>query len=68
MGENVRADDLTVNVTRAKKMSNMRAAGADDKIDIAPAIKFSLEEYMEYIAKDEYLEVTPNHLRIRKYS
>ncbi|MGI6321329.1 MAG: translational GTPase TypA [Bacteroidales bacterium] len=66
VGENVRADDLTVNVTRAKKMSNMRAAGADDKIDIAPAIKFSLEEYMEYIAKDEYLEVTPNHLRIRK--
>ena len=55
-----------VNVCKAKKLSNMRAAGSDEKIHIAPAIKLSLEEYMEFIANDEYLEVTPKSLRVRK--
>ena len=66
VGENTRAGDMIVNLTKTKKMSNMRSSGADDKIKIAPAIKFSLEEALEYIQKDEYVEVTPNHLRLRK--
>ena len=55
-----------LSVTKTKKLSNVRSAGADDKAKIVPAIKFSLEEALEYIQKDEYVEVTPNHLRIRK--
>lgn len=66
IGENTRQDDMTVNITKTKKMSNVRSAGADDKVKIVPAIKFSLEEALEYIQKDEYVEVTPNHLRLRK--
>ncbi|MDX1271553.1 translational GTPase TypA [Bizionia paragorgiae] len=66
IGENSRQDDMTVNITKAKKQSNVRSSGADDKAKIVPAIKFSLEEALEYIQKDEYVEVTPNHLRIRK--
>lgn len=66
IGENSRADDMTVNVTKTKKLSNVRSSGADDKAKIVPAIKFSLEEALEYIQKDEYCEVTPNHLRLRK--
>ena len=66
IGENTRQDDLTINITRTKKMSNMRSSGADDKTNIAPAIKFSLEEAMEYIRNDEYIEVTPKFQRIRK--
>ena len=66
IGENTRMDDLTINITRTKKMSNMRASGSDDKPNIAPAIKFSLEEAMEYIRNDEYIEVTPKFMRIRK--
>jgi GTP-binding protein len=66
IGENIRQDDLVVNVTKTKKLTNIRAAGSDDKIFIVPAIKFSLEEAMEYIGKDEYLEVTPRSLRLRK--
>ncbi|MFD2725577.1 translational GTPase TypA [Hyunsoonleella rubra] len=66
IGENSRGDDMTVNVTKTKKLSNVRSAGADDKARIVPAIKFSLEEALEYIQKDEYVEVTPNHLRLRK--
>jgi len=66
IGEYTRQDDLTINITRTKKMSNMRSSGADDKTSIAPAIKFSLEEAMEYIRNDEYIEVTPNFQRIRK--
>lgn len=66
IGENTREDDLVVNVIKTKKLSNMRSSGADEKLNIAPAIKFSLEEYMEYIGEDEYLEVTPKSLRIRK--
>ncbi|MDO5509106.1 MAG: translational GTPase TypA [Weeksellaceae bacterium] len=66
IGENTRADDMTVNVTKTKKLTNIRSSGADDKMRIAPAKKFSLEEALEYIQKDEYVEVTPVSLRIRK--
>ena len=66
IGENSRSDDMTVNVTKTKKLSNVRSSGADDKAKIVPAIKFSLEEALEYIQKDEYVEVTPSHLRLRK--
>lgn len=66
IGENSRQDDLTVNVTKTKKLSNVRSSGADDKARIIPAIKFSLEEALEYIQKDELVEVTPNHIRLRK--
>ena len=66
IGENSRGDDMVVNVTKTKKLSNVRSAGADDKTKIVPAIKFSLEEALEYIQKDEYVEVTPSHLRLRK--
>ncbi|GLU43970.1 translational GTPase TypA [Allomuricauda sp. NBRC 101325] len=66
IGENSRQDDMTVNVTKTKKLSNVRSSGADEKAKIVPAIKFSLEEALEYIQKDEYVEVTPNHLRLRK--
>jgi GTP-binding protein len=66
IGENSRGEDMVVNVTKTKKLSNVRSAGADDKTRIVPAIKFSLEEALEYIQKDEYVEVTPNHIRLRK--
>jgi len=66
IGENSRAGDLVVNVNKTKKMSNMRSSGADDKVLMPPSIKFSLEEYMEIIRADEYLEVTPRSLRLRK--
>ncbi|MHA7059993.1 translational GTPase TypA [Aquimarina sp. M1] len=66
IGENSRGDDMSVNITKTKKLSNVRSSGADDKAKIVPAIKFSLEEALEYIQKDEYVEVTPNHLRLRK--
>ena len=66
IGENSRSDDLVVNVTKTKKLSNVRAAGSDDKVKLAPPIKFSLEEALEYIQGDEYVEVTPNFLRLRK--
>ena len=66
IGENSRQDDMVVNVTKTKKLSNVRSAGADEKAKIVPAVKFSLEEALEYIQKDEYVEVTPNHLRLRK--
>jgi len=66
IGEHIRPDDLVVNVTTEKKLTNMRASGSDDKMAIAPAIKFSLEEAMEYIQADEYVEVTPISIRIRK--
>lgn len=66
IGENSRQDDMTVNVTKTKKLSNVRSSGADDKARIIPAIKFSLEEALEYIQKDEYVEVTPKSLRLRK--
>lgn len=66
IGENTKSDDMVVNVTKTKKLTNIRSAGADDKMRIAPAIKFSLEEALEYIQKDEYVEVTPKSLRLRK--
>ena len=66
IGENSRTGDLCVNVTKTKKMSNMRSSGADDKVRIAPPRIFSLEECLEYIQRDEYVEVTPKTLRIRK--
>jgi GTP-binding protein len=66
IGEHIRPDDLVINVSKTKKLTNMRAASADDKTSITPAIKFSLEEAMEYIRFDEYVEVTPKSLRIRK--
>lgn len=66
IGENSRAGDLCVNVTKTKKMSNMRSSGADEKVRLAPAKIFSLEECLEYIQGDEYVEVTPQNLRIRK--
>ena len=66
IGENSRQDDMAVNITKTKKLSNVRSSGADDKAKIVPAIKFSLEEALEYIQKDEYVEVTPRHIRLRK--
>jgi GTP-binding protein len=66
IGEHTRPDDLTINVTKTKKLTNMRASGSDEKMKIAPAIKFSLEEAMEYIQEDEYVEITPKSIRMRK--
>jgi len=66
VGENSKEGDLPVNVTKSKKLTNMRASGSDDKVRLIPPIVFSLEEALEYIKEDEYLEVTPHHLRIRK--
>jgi GTP-binding protein len=66
IGENSRADDLVVNVTKTKKLSNVRASGSDDKVKLAPPLTFTLEEALEYIQKDEYVEVTPKSLRLRK--
>ena len=66
IGENSRAGDLVVNINKTKKLSNMRSSGSDDKVLIPPSIKFSLEEYMEIIRNDEYLEITPRTLRLRK--
>lgn len=66
IGEHSRPGDIVVNLQETKKLTNMRASGSDDNVRIAPKINFSLEESMEYIQKDEYLEVTPQTLRIRK--
>lgn len=66
IGENSRQDDIAVNITKTKKLSNVRSSGADDKARIVPAIKFSLEEALEFIQKDEYVEVTPHFIRLRK--
>ncbi|HPD95743.1 MAG TPA: translational GTPase TypA [Tenuifilaceae bacterium] len=66
VGEHTRPGDLVVNVTKSKKLTNMRASGSDDKIFLAPPIRFSLEEALEYIQDDEYVEVTPKAMRLRK--
>lgn len=66
IGEHSRGGDLVINVTKTKKLTNMRASGADEKMRIAPAVKFSLEEALEYIQSDEYVEVTPKSIRLRK--
>jgi len=66
VGENAKDNDIPVNVTKSKKLTNMRASGADDKARIVPPVVFSLEEALEYIKEDEYVEVTPHHIRLRK--
>lgn len=66
VGENAKDNDIVVNVTKSKKLTNMRASGADDKARIIPPVVFSLEEALEYIKGDEYVEVTPHHIRLRK--
>jgi len=66
IGEHTRGNDLVVNVLKGKKLTNMRASGTDDNVKIVPKVQFSLEEAMEYIQKDEYLEVTPKSIRMRK--
>ncbi len=66
IGEQIRPGDLVVNVVKAKQLTNMRASGSDDNVRITPKIDFSLEEAMEYIEKDEYIEVTPKAIRMRK--
>ena len=66
IGENTRGNDIVVNLTKTKKLTNVRASGTDDKAVLVPAIKFSLEEAMEYIQGDEYVEVTPKSIRLRK--
>ena len=66
VGEHAKDKDLVINVTKSKKLTNMRASGADEKVKIVPPIVFSLEEALEYIKADEYVEITPAHLRMRK--
>ncbi len=66
IGETRRMDDITVNVSKTKKLTNMRASGSDDKILLTPPVRFSLEEAMEYIASDEFIEITPKSMRLRK--
>lgn len=66
VGESTRDMDITINVCKSKKLTNMRASGSDDKIGLAPPVKFSLEEALEYIQADEYVEITPNSMRLRK--
>ena len=66
IGESTRMEDIVINVCKSKKLTNMRASGSDDKVNIAPPIKFSLEEALEYIQEDEYVEVTPHAMRLRK--
>ena len=66
IGESTRSGDITVNVTKAKQLTNMRASGSDDKAVIVPPVVFSLEEALEYIKEDEYVEVTPKSMRLRK--
>jgi len=66
IGEHAKQDDLVVNVIKTKKLTNMRASGSDEKVSIVPAIKFSLEEALEYVGEDEYVEVTPKSIRLRK--
>ncbi len=66
VGESSKEGDMVVNVTKSKKLTNMRASGSDDKVRIVPPIIFSLEEALEYIKEDEYVEITPNSIRLRK--
>ncbi|MDA3929538.1 MAG: hypothetical protein PF541_11305 [Prolixibacteraceae bacterium] len=66
IGESSRDADLTINVTKTKKLSNMRASGSDDKAKLTPPVVFSLEEALEYIQSDEYVELTPKSIRLRK--
>lgn len=66
IGEHIRENDLVINITKTKKLTNMRSSGADDKVKLPPPQDFSLEQYMEYVGDDEYLEITPESLRLRK--
>ena len=66
VGEHTKENDLLVNVTTSKKLTNMRASGSDEKVSLAPPVIFSLEDALEYIKADEYVEITPNHMRMRK--
>ena len=66
VGEHVHDNDLVVNVAKAKQLTNTRASGSDDKARIVPPVIFSLEEALEYIKEDEYVEVTPKSMRMRK--
>ena len=66
VGESAKDKDIVINVTKSKKLTNVRASGTDEKAKIVPPVVFSLEEALEYIKEDEYVEVTPNHIRIRK--
>lgn len=66
VGEHTRPDDLVINVCTEKKLTNIRASGSDEKMRIAPKVRFSLEEALEYIQEDEWVEITPNHIRMRK--
>jgi len=66
VGEHNKDNDLVVNVTKSKKLTNMRASGADEKARMIPPVVFSLEEALEYIKEDEYVEITPKHMRMRK--
>ena len=66
VGESTREGDITINLTKSKKLTNMRASGSDEKMNIAPVVIFSLEEALEYIREDEYVEVTPKAMRLRK--
>lgn len=66
IGQHIRTDDLVINICTEKKLTNMRASGSEEKMKIAPKTRFSLEEAMEYIQKDEYVEITPKQIRMRK--
>ena len=66
MGENSKAGDMVINLVAAKQLTNFRAAGSDDKSTLPPPVRMSLEECMEYIQEDEYVEVTPKSIRLRK--
>ena len=66
VGENTKSGDLGLNITKTKKLTNIRASGSDEKVKLAPPIRFSLEEALEYIQEDEYVEVTPKAIRLRK--
>jgi GTP-binding protein len=68
VGENTRENDLEVNLIKGKQLTNVRSSGTDKSANVAPKVKFSLEESMEYIREDEYLEVTPSAMRMRKIS
>ena len=66
VGENAKEGDIVINVTKSKKLTNMRSKSADDKAVLSPPVRMSLEEALEYIKEDEYVEVTPHAMRIRK--
>jgi GTP-binding protein len=66
IGQNSRENDINVNGTKPKALNNIRSAGADEKLILAPPIRFSLEQALEYIADDELVEVTPKSIRLRK--